>query len=35
MQTQGWKIWSGYAFEALCFKHIEQVKEALGICDCI
>ncbi len=31
MQSQEWKIWSGYAFEAICLKHIEQIKEALGI----
>lgn len=31
MQTHLWKIWSGYAFEAICFKHIEQIKKALGI----
>jgi uncharacterized protein len=26
-----WKSWSGYAFEAVCFKHIPQIKAALGI----
>lgn len=31
MQSQRWKVWSGYAFEAICFKHIEQIKKALGI----
>jgi uncharacterized protein len=25
------KIWSGYAFENLCFKHTEQIKKAFGI----
>lgn len=30
-QTQAYKSWSGYAFENLCFKHIAQVKKALGI----
>lgn len=30
-QTQTWKSWSGYAFEAVCLKHIEQIKFALGI----
>ncbi len=25
------KIWLGYAFENLCFKHTRQIKEALGI----
>jgi hypothetical protein len=26
-----WKIWSGYAFESICLKHISQIKKALGI----
>ena len=26
-----YKIWSGYAFENLCFKHIDQIKKAFGI----
>lgn len=26
-----WKTWSGYAFESICFKHIAQIKKALGI----
>ena len=30
-QTQVWKIWTGYAFESLCLKHIPQIKKALGI----
>jgi len=30
-ETQGYKIWSGFAFESLCFKHISQIKKALGI----
>lgn len=25
------KIWAGYAFESLCFKHILQIKKSLGI----
>ena len=29
--SQSYKIWTGYAFETLCFKHIEQIKQALGI----
>ena len=29
--SQTYKIWCGYAFEALCFRHIEQIKKALGI----
>jgi AAA+ ATPase superfamily predicted ATPase len=31
MQSQSWKSWSGYAFESICLKHIEQIKKALGI----
>ena len=30
-QSQSYKVWSGYAFENLCLKHIDFVKEALGI----
>ena len=26
-----YKIWTGYAFENLCFKHVSQIKKALGI----
>lgn len=26
-----WKAWSGYAFESICFKHINQIKKALHI----
>ncbi|MBY0426149.1 MAG: ATPase, partial [Cytophagales bacterium] len=29
--TQTYKIWSGYAFENLCIKHVFQIKKALGI----
>ncbi|WP_300599508.1 ATP-binding protein [Niabella sp.] len=29
--TSSWKSWSGYAFEAICQKHLEQLKAALGI----
>ena len=25
------EIWSGYAFENICFKHMLQLKKALGI----
>lgn len=32
MQSQQrWKVWAGYAFESICFKHIAQIKKALGI----
>jgi|AntRauTorckE5430_2_1112549.scaffolds.fasta_scaffold07563_3 hypothetical protein len=30
-QTQRWKSWSGYAFENICLKHVNQIKEALRI----
>jgi len=30
-EQASWKSWSGYAFEAVCFKHIPQIKAALGI----
>lgn len=26
-----WKAWSGYAFESICFKHINSIKKALHI----
>ena len=29
--TQRWKIWAGYAFENLCFKHLHKIKDALRI----
>ncbi len=28
---QPYKIWTGYAFENLCFLHVAQIKKALGI----
>lgn len=30
-ESQGFKIWSGLAFETLCHKHIDLIKKALGI----
>lgn len=30
-QTTGWKAWSGYAFEAVCYKHLAQIRKALSI----
>jgi hypothetical protein len=30
-QTQSYKIWSGYAFESICLKHVAQIKKALEI----
>ncbi len=29
--SQSYKIWSGYAFENLCFKNVNLIKHALGI----
>lgn len=30
-ETSAWRAWSGYALEALAFKHIEQILDALKI----
>ena len=30
-QTAAYKSWAGYAFEGICLKHIERIKEALSI----
>ena len=30
-QTQSWKTWAGYAFEAVCFKHAGQICRKLDI----
>ncbi len=30
-QTQKWVTWTGYAFENICFQHIDQIKSALSI----
>ncbi len=30
-QQQSWKSWTEYAFESLCLKHINQIKNELGI----
>ena len=30
-QTAAWRTWTGYAFENICFKHLNQIKKALGI----
>src|ERR1700733_10194488 len=30
-ERASWKSWSGYAFEAICLKHIPQIREALNI----
>jgi hypothetical protein len=30
-EGQSFKVWTGYAFETLCHKHIDAIKRALGI----
>lgn len=30
-QSQSWHIWKGYAFEALCYKHLTRISEALNL----
>lgn len=30
-KSSSWKSWSGYAFEAVCYKHIENIRVALDI----
>jgi AAA+ ATPase superfamily predicted ATPase len=30
-QRQEFKIWSGYAYEGICMKHVSQIKKALGV----
>ncbi len=29
--TSAWQAWSGYAFEGVCLKHLDKIKNALGI----
>lgn len=29
--TPEWHSWVGYAFEAICYKHLKQIKRALGL----
>lgn len=31
MDSQSYKIWSGFAFENICLRHLPQLKKALGI----
>jgi AAA+ ATPase superfamily predicted ATPase len=31
MQTQDWAIWSGYALESVCYKHLLQISNSLRI----
>jgi AAA+ ATPase superfamily predicted ATPase len=30
-KTAGWHSWAGYAFEAVCLKHIEQIRQTLKV----
>ena len=30
-KSSSFKAWSGYAFESICLKHIDQIKKSLGI----
>ena len=30
-ESSSWRSWSGYAFEAICLKHVMQIKKALNI----
>ena len=32
-KTPAWHIWSGYAFESVCYKHIPQIRRVLDIPD--
>jgi uncharacterized protein len=29
--SQSWHVWTGYAFESICLKHIQEIKRALSI----
>ncbi len=29
--SQAWHAWAGYAFEAICYKHLSEIKKKLGI----
>lgn len=30
-KSPAWKSWAGYAFESLCFKHLDTIRQTLGI----
>ncbi|MBI2272259.1 MAG: AAA family ATPase [Bacteroidetes bacterium] len=34
-KSASWTSWSGYAFEAICLKHIDQIKNGLGIASAV
>ncbi|MEL6986261.1 MAG: ATP-binding protein [Bacteroidota bacterium] len=29
--THSWKSWSGFSFEMICLKHVDQIKKAMGV----
>ena len=31
IHTASWHAWAGYAFEAVCLKHVDSIKKALGL----
>ena len=31
IHTAAWHAWAGYAFEAVCLKHVDSIKKALGL----
>ena len=30
-ESPSWKSWSGYCFETICFKHVDQIRNALNL----
>ena len=30
-QSHDWRVWAGYAFENICYRHLQQIKRALGL----
>ena len=30
-ETQAFRVWRGYAFEQVCFSHVEQIQKAIGV----
>ena len=30
-ESPSWKSWSGYSFETICFKHVDQIRSALNL----
>lgn len=30
-QSHKWSVWAGYAFENMCYRHVKQIKSALGL----